>query len=239
MEGRKRTCNLLYDSGTNVNLIRHAYAKELGLSGSTVSQSLQVTGREPEQQQTVLYNIPLRRASGEIEHITAYGIPDITADLTPVSIAPIIIFFSGIRLKDIQRPTGKVDLLLGVHEARLFPKSLDSHDNILLQTSVFGSGLVLSGYHPLIKSEGVCPPQQAQALHVRSHLVLAEHTSSYPAASVSPTSTGGGGAGVQGDCRKVCALQASRTSLSRGGGGEGPGTPAPALRPQFPCLREG
>ena len=190
VEGQNKSCNLLYDSGSNVNLIRHAYAKELGLSGSTVSQSLQVTGREPEQLQTVLYNIPLRRASGEIKNITAYGIPDITANLTPVNLAPIIIFFSGIRLKDIQRPTGKVDLLLGVHEARLFPKSLDSHDNLLLQTSVFGSGLVLSGYHPLIKSEG-----------------CAHHSRPRPCMS-----------GV---------------NLSS------PGTPAPALCPQFPFLWEG
>ena len=40
VEGQERTCNLLYDSGSNINLIRHAYAKELGLPGFPVSQSL-------------------------------------------------------------------------------------------------------------------------------------------------------------------------------------------------------
>ena len=38
VEGQNETCNLLYDSGSNVNLIRHAYAKELGLLGFPVSQ---------------------------------------------------------------------------------------------------------------------------------------------------------------------------------------------------------
>ena len=145
--------------------------------------------------------------------MTAYGIQDITADLSTVSLVPIITFFSGVRLKDIQRPTGKVDLLLGVHEARLFPRCFESHDNLLLQRYAFGSGLLLSGYHPRIKSGEVFPPQQSQALHVRSHHVPAEYTSSYPAASVNPTSAGGGG--VQGDCRNASCAPRPEVSLSR------------------------
>ena len=192
VEGQSRTCNLLYDSGSNVNLIRHAYAKQLGLSGSTVSQTLQVTGREPELQQTVLYNIPLRRASGEVEHVTAYGISDITANLHPVNLAPIIVFFSGIQLKDIQRPTGKVDLLLGIHEARLFPSHvLHSHDNLLLYQSSFGSGLLLVGHYPLLNPWVI----------VQTHHVYERARATYGTSS--------------------------------------PGLPAPALRPQFPFLREG
>ena len=65
VEGQDKTCNLLNDSGSNINLICHTYAKELGLPGSPVSQVLQVTWKEPEQQDTFLYNIPLCRNSGE------------------------------------------------------------------------------------------------------------------------------------------------------------------------------
>ena len=37
VEGQGKVCNLLYDSGSNINLVRHAYVKELGLPGSPVS----------------------------------------------------------------------------------------------------------------------------------------------------------------------------------------------------------
>ena len=192
-----------------MNLIRHAYAKQLGLSGSTVSQTLQVTGREPELQQTVLYNIPLRRASGEVEHVTAYGISDITANLHPVNLAPIIVFFSGIQLKDIQRPTGKVDLLLGIHEARLFPSHvLHFHDNLLLYQSSFGSGQLLVGHHPLLNSGVVAQDHEgARAYYGKQvHHVLSSHGSFNPSHS-KPNSSGEGGGGVQGDCRQAPAHQ--------------------------------
>ena len=47
------------------------------------------------------------------------------------------------------------------------------------------------------------------------HHVLARHSSSNPSLP-DPNSIGGGGGAVQGDCRKACALQASRLSLPRG-----------------------
>ena len=49
------------------------------------------------------------------------------------------------------KPTGHVDLLLGIHEARLFlTQVLQSWDNLLLCQSIFGSGLLLTGHHPHI-----------------------------------------------------------------------------------------
>ena len=105
---------------------------------------------------------------------------------------------------------------MGFHEARLFPTSLESHDNLLLQSSIFSSGLLLSGYHPRIKSGEVCPSQQAQVLHVRSHHVTTKHTSSYSAASVNPASAGGGGGGLQGDCQHALRTPGSPTLPLKG-----------------------
>ena len=34
VEGSRKLCNVFFDSGSNTNLVRHAYAQELGLSGS-------------------------------------------------------------------------------------------------------------------------------------------------------------------------------------------------------------
>ena len=142
-----KPCTVFFDSGSNTNLVCHAYAQQLGLPGTPVTQHLQVTGKQPEQWDTFPYRVPLCTTNGKIEHILAFRIADITADLPPVNLAPIAPLLGGVQLKDIQQPTGAVDLLLGIHEARSFPNHvLHSHNNLLLCQSSFGSVLLLIGH---------------------------------------------------------------------------------------------
>ena len=102
VEGSSKSCNVFFDSGSNTNLVRHAYAQELGLPGAPVTQHLQVTGKQPEQWDTFAYRVPLCKTNREIQHVLAFGIEDITADLPPVNLAPVVTLFSGVKLKDIQ-----------------------------------------------------------------------------------------------------------------------------------------
>ena len=85
--GAPVTCVVFFDSGSNTNLIHAAYAQQLGLPGTPVTQHLQVTGKQPEQWETFSYMVPLQTISGEIKHILAFGIPEITADLPPINLA--------------------------------------------------------------------------------------------------------------------------------------------------------
>ena len=48
VEGSNKPCTVFFDTGSNTSLIRHAYAQQLGLPGTLVTQHLQVTGRQPE-----------------------------------------------------------------------------------------------------------------------------------------------------------------------------------------------
>ena len=97
VEGPNKPCTVFFDSGSNTNLVHHAYAQQLGLPGTPVTQHLQVTVKQPKQWETFAYRVPR------------------------------------VQLKDIQLPTGKVDLLLGIHEARFFPIHVfHSHNNLLL-----------------------------------------------------------------------------------------------------------
>ena len=121
MGGANKPCVVFFVTGSNTNLVWHTFSQELGLPGTPVTQHLQVTGRQPEQWDTLAYKVPLQTISGEIKHILAFGIPDITAYLPPVNLAQVAPLLSGVKIQDIQRPTSKVDLLLGIHEARLFP----------------------------------------------------------------------------------------------------------------------
>ena len=45
------------------------------------------------------------------------------------------------------------DLLIGLRYLRLFPKDLDMHDNLKIQSSRYGREYVISGAHPSIYHE--------------------------------------------------------------------------------------
>ena len=62
--GAPVTCVVFFDSGSNTNLICAAYAQQLGLPGTPVTQHLQVTGKQPEQWETFAYRVPLQTISG-------------------------------------------------------------------------------------------------------------------------------------------------------------------------------
>ena len=102
--GANKPCVVFFDTGSNTNLVRHTFAQELGLPGTPVTQHLQVTGKQPEQWETFAYRVPLQATSRKIEHVIAFGISDITADLPPVNLARVAPLFSRVELKDIQRP---------------------------------------------------------------------------------------------------------------------------------------
>ena len=191
IEGQSKACVTFFNSGSNTNKICRAFAESLGLPGSPVTQRLQVTGKQPEEWQTFSYRIRLIRNSGEVENVIAFGIEDIAAELPKVDLGPIITMFQGTQLNDIKRPTGHVDLLLGIQEARLFlTQVLQSQDNLLLCQSIFCSGLLLTDHHAYIKPGVVLQSQhifeKGQALYgKRIHHVL-NNTSfnSHPSSSV-------------------------------------------------------
>ena len=66
---------------------------------------------------TQAYQIPLPRINGDS---IAFGIDAITSEMPEVDLRPIITMFSGVKLRDIKGPRGHVDLLKGIHDARLF-----------------------------------------------------------------------------------------------------------------------
>lgn len=54
----------------------------------------------------------------------------------------------------MKRPTGRIDVLLGMQAHRLHPKPIEEyeHNNLCIYKSAFATGLILAGYHHLIHS---------------------------------------------------------------------------------------
>ena len=79
----------------------------------------------------------------------------ITGPLDGIDIRAAIRLFPGVKPKDIKRPVGKVHLLIGIHQASIFPQVEDKNKhirgNLRMLKSIFGTGKLLDGSHPDIK----------------------------------------------------------------------------------------
>ena len=74
----------------------------------------------------------------------AFEIESITALLEEVDVRAAKKIFPGVDLEAIKRPVGKIGLLIGIHQAGIFPyvADRDKHidGNLRLLTSIFGTG---------------------------------------------------------------------------------------------------
>ena len=67
------------------------------------------------------YVVPLCDLNGTIWHIKAFGMDAITANVESVSVDKVAGLFENITVEDIQRPTGEVELLIGMDCCSMFP----------------------------------------------------------------------------------------------------------------------
>ena len=87
----------------------------------------------------------------------AYSIGIITSPTEDIDLGPALREFPELRndYRKIMRPTGDVDLLIGIQDARLHPYLADPgkhcRGNLRLLTSMFGTGYLIDGTHPEIK----------------------------------------------------------------------------------------
>ena len=96
---------------------------------------------------------------GKIQEVLAYSIGIITSPTEDADLRPALREFPELRgdYWKIRRPTGDVDLLIGIQDARLHPYLANPAEhckgNLRLLTSMFGTGFLLDGSHPEIKVE--------------------------------------------------------------------------------------
>ena len=95
-----------------------------------------------------------------------FEINPITDAMAPVDVMPVLGMFGGTisNISKVRRPTGAVDLLIGINCASLFPVVADDdahcEGNLQLLTSKFGTGWLLDGTHPLNKPGAVMQDQE-------------------------------------------------------------------------------
>ena len=111
---------IFWDRGATIVLIRHEFAKKLGLKEQDVSQRIQVCGREFEDWETKAYLVTMIDKNDTKRRMKALGINTITSTFYPVDISGVSHLLK-VPLRDVTRPAGPVNLLVSLNEAGLHP----------------------------------------------------------------------------------------------------------------------
>ena len=114
-------CTVFWDAGSNMNIVRTAWAKKTGRKGTPISRTVYTAGGECKMWDTEMYMIPLKKMNGEVAHVLAMGMEQVTVPLEPVDVSPVMKLFPELDLKDVARPVGDIDLLIGTGETELHP----------------------------------------------------------------------------------------------------------------------
>ena len=139
---------IMWDPGATTSLITHKAAQKRGLVGTDVVLTITKVGNDVSTTTSKEYVVPLRDLNGTIWHIKAFGMDAITANVESVSVDKVAGLFENITVQDIQRPTGEVELLIGMDCCSMFPDKVQQSGNLQLMWNQFG--YCLRGTHKLI-----------------------------------------------------------------------------------------
>ena len=144
-----------FDNGSSMGLVREKFAQKLGLKGKKVVLVVQVLGQDWSRWETVQYAVTMVDKHGEKHLIRAYSIESITSPIDKVLVDGVMCRFPDIRPMMVQRPVGPVDLLIGLNRSSLHPKAVTNVGDLTLYETIFGSGFVLGGTDPELKTHAV------------------------------------------------------------------------------------
>ena len=157
--------NMLWDGGSDVSLITHAKAKELGLNGTDIVVSITKVGNAMETVNSKEYLVPISDLNGNTYDIRCCGIDEITKPIRYIDISIASEIFPCLNGYQMRRPFGDIDMLIGVDNCSLFPNIIDTKDNLQLMISAFG--YVLRGSHPSITVNEVYSHVSVRIYHIR------------------------------------------------------------------------
>ena len=144
-----------FDGGSSMSLIREDFATRLSLVGRKIILSVQVVGQDWTQWHTTQYAVTVLDKYGKKHLIRAYSIDSITSPIDKVVLDGVLCRFPNVRPAMIERPEGQVDLLVGLDRSSIHPKAVTSVGDLTLYESVFGSGVLVGGTDPELKTNTV------------------------------------------------------------------------------------
>ena len=141
--------NVVWDGGANLSMITFRKAKELCLKGKPTTLSITKVGGTTDTTPSLVYSLPLLAIDGSLHAVQVFGIDEISREIKPVDTKCVTPLFTNVHERDIGRPTGSVDVLIGIENAALHPTRQQINGNLILMKNQFG--LCLGGSHPLLQ----------------------------------------------------------------------------------------
>merc|ERR1711867_110456 len=140
---------VFHDNGSNVTMIRRQLAEKLGLAGIKVKQKLVRSGGDVMDWETTAYKVPILGTDGKVVVLTAMGMEEISSDIKPTEVEAALKVFPQIKnINSIKRPSGAVDLLIGLNHMEVQPEEVERNQGLSLWKSKLGPRYLLGGTHP-------------------------------------------------------------------------------------------
>ena len=147
-----------FDDGSTCSIILNSVAKQFGLLGESVTVTIEtlnaVTTKE-----IMIYMVELLNRDGRRRLVRAFGFDNISEPIGTIELEGVKYRFSAEMQEKWSdwgvRPEGAIQLLVGSEVASLHPIAVEVVENLVIKSSMFGTGLVLNGGHPSIKSRRV------------------------------------------------------------------------------------
>ncbi len=159
---------VLWDYGSEISLVTREKAEAAGWKGREVKLALHTAGGGLTERISKFYRVYLRSQDNIKYGVYVYEVEEITQTLQPVDASIALKCWPWLRdtrgytpsgytkgYAQIEPPTGKVEMLIGVKHAGAFPylAQPDSHKsgNLCILTSNYGHGYLLTGCHSELK----------------------------------------------------------------------------------------
>ena len=150
-DGVDKAATVLVDPGSDTDYITHDFAASLGLVGTPYSCFFKVVDMDYIEKKTAKYDFDIMDRDGVAHRIHALGLDTVTTLPEEPDLAPIRHLLKGLPDEVVQRPQGKVDILLGLGSSSLHGRTRQEWGNLRLMESRFGCGWVIRGSHKLLK----------------------------------------------------------------------------------------
>ncbi|KAG1697393.1 hypothetical protein GQR58_006003 [Nymphon striatum] len=135
---RKKTANVLLDSGAQISLIKESLAKELRLKGENVITKLVKVGGHEEEILTKIYNLRMKPMNKEnVYEVWVLAIPEISKDVSEVNLQVLAEKFR-IDTREIYRKAGSIDILIGIDHAFMHEGITRNRGGLIARLSPLG-----------------------------------------------------------------------------------------------------
>ena len=141
--------NVLYDPCATISLITKHAARQLRLTGESVSLSITGVRNITSIEESMEYTLPLTCLDGQTSEITVCEIEEITTSADKVDTNVLHSLFPSVSKELLSRPSGAVDILIGVDACSLLPSKVDAAGNLQLMKGPLG--FCVRGFHEKVK----------------------------------------------------------------------------------------